>query len=591
MIRKTEQPIMPIEENDNNLNNYDPFPSFGIGESKIAMGYQELAEVMIEHRTVIIDGYGGVLWDKFKSGLADVFDKKCINVSWHSSQDFFKTEEEIEELIRPFLGGDDPIFGRRFGGSFIDFFDQDKLEHFCLPDEADIRVIFGPGASLLQREGYLIYVDLPKNEIQYRSRAGSITNLASSNPERPDIMYKRFYFVDWIVLNRRKKELLNDMDLFIDGQHPDTPIFISGDNFRDGLDQMSKNYFRVRPWFESGSWGGQWMKNNFKQLVDDVKNYAWSFELIVPENGVVFESSNILLEFSFDFLMYYNPEAMMGKSGFSRFGYEWPLRIDYLDTIQGGNLSIQCHPKPEYIKKEFGETIPQDETYYIMQCEENSRVYLGFQDKVDPDELKEELIKSRDSLSDGKDDYEVNIGKYVQTINSEKHDLFLIPNGTIHGSGSGNLVLEISSTPYIFTFKLYDWLRKSSDKPRPINIERGFSNLDFQKKGQKVKEELIASPVVIEEGEDWKKIHLPTHSEHFYDIHRYDFRGQIEENTDGSCHVLIVAEGNSVVLETGNGRRQSFNYGETFVVPAAASNYKLINENDEGVKVLKVFLK
>ena len=72
--------------------------------------------------------------------------------------------------------------------------------------------------------------------------------------------------------------------------------------------------------------------------------------------------------------------------------------------------------------------------------------------------------------------------RYVNRFPVKKHDHVLIPAGTVHGSGAGTMVLEISATPYIFTFKLWDWGRVDLDgKPRPIHLDHGVKNIQWDR--------------------------------------------------------------------------------------------------------------
>jgi mannose-6-phosphate isomerase class I len=562
---------------------YNVFPSYS-SEFPVYSGFDSLATRIINQQTVVLDGFGGVLWEDFTERLRTALKAFNKKIFWYNIDACLHSPGKINTTIEPNLNGDDPVFGKRYIGSLQDFFDEQKLELLRPSEEVDLNIVYGTGAALSKWDGLLVYVDLPKNEIQYRMRAGSALNLGSDSIAQPAQMYKRFYFVDWPVLNKHKQQLLPSIDCIVDEQRISDITWMEGDAFRSTLNGMLNNPFRARPWFEAGVWGGDWMKSHLKGLNKDEINYAWSFELISPENGIVIEGNNNLLEVSFDFLLFADNQKLLGDAA-RRFGTEFPIRFDFLDTFNGGNLSIQCHPRTEYIRENFGENFTQDETYYILDCDDDAQVYLGFQEDVNAKEFKAALVNAQQN------GIEMQVEKFVQKHQANKHDLFLIPNGTIHASGKNNLVLEISSTPYIFTFKMYDWLRLDlNGQPRPINIEHAFNNLYFDRKGHYVQEHLLSTPVVEEEWDGGRKLKLPTHREHFYTVDRYEFFGAVQINTNNQCHVCMLVEGDEVEVLV-NSKVFQFHYAETFIIPASVGLYEIRQKGDKKAFVVVAYVK
>ena len=188
----------------------------------------------------------------------------------------------------------------------------------------------------------------------------------------------------------------------------------------------------------------------------------------------------------------YCPKELLGERVYGRYGAEFPIRFDFLDTMGGGNLSLQVHPLTEYIQDTFGMHYTQDESYYFLDAEEDTYVYLGLKENVDREKMAEDLKKAE------KGEIPFPAEEYVNKIPVKKHDHVLIPAGTIHCSGKNTMVLEISATPYIFTFKLWDWGRVGLDGiPRPVHIEHGLKNIQWERTTPWIEENLIHQDEIV----------------------------------------------------------------------------------------------
>ena len=268
--------------------------------------------------------------------------------------------------------------------------------------------------------------------------------------------------------------------------------------------------------------------------------------------------------------------ALLGDPVQARFGDEFPIRFDFLDTMGGGNLSFQVHPLTEYIQQKFGLHYTQDESYYLLDAAPEACVYLGLKEGVDREAMAHDLRAAQTGGGPFPDD------RYVNRWPAKKHDHFLIPAGTCHCSGRGSLVLEISATPYIFTFKMWDWGRLGLDgRPRPIHLEHGLANLQWDRTTPWVRAQLINRITALAAGEGWREERTGLHEREFIETRRHWFTGRVPHHTGGlergSVNVLNLVEGDAAVVESPDQAFAPFvvHYAETFIVPAAAGAYTI----------------
>ena len=547
--------------------NYDKYPATRT-EGALFHGWDAIREALDRERRgpLAVDWYAGVHEAEITEGLLPGF-SRIIRM-----RDLMKPEAEIRRMTDPFMT-DDVLFGYVTNLRMPDFFDAEKLAAVRteLETAGEDVLILGAGAALVAPEhAVLAYADMARWEIQQRFRRHEVCGLGVDNREDPvSIQYKRGLFIDWRVLDYYKDTLFARVDWWIDTNAAGDPKMISRETFFRGIDKTARKPFRVVPFFDPAPWGGQWMKD-VCDLDREVPNFGWCFDCVPEENSLLLEVEGIKVEFPANDLILLRAREVLGAPVEARFGKDFPIRFDFLDTMGGGNLSLQVHPTTQFIREQFGMPYTQDESYYLLDAQPDAVVYLGLKKGVDRVQMIEDLRAAQ------RGELVFDAEKYVNKIPAKKHDHYLIPGGTIHCSGAGSMVLEISSTPNIFTFKLWDWGRLGLDgKPRPINVERGRHVIQWERDTDYVKAHLANHFSDVAEGEGWKEIKTGLHPNEFIETRRTSFSVPVTIRTENSVHVLNLVEGEEAVVESPDGRFEPFvvHYAETFIIPASVEEY------------------
>jgi mannose-6-phosphate isomerase class I len=538
-----------------------------------AMGWAEIIDRLASRgdaRRVAIECYPGAVIRVLREKLVSAFSPRLVLESNEAMLPAKSIEARFAERL-----GDDRVFARMQPVRLEEFFDQAKILEIRRRAEFEHGriVALGTGATLLLPQwDLLIYVDVNRWEIQQRHRRGETPSLGLENASAPaSELYKRAYFLDWRAADLERHELYRRVDYWIDGNVPDTPKMLAGAVLRSALADTAHRPFSLVPFFDPGPWGGEWMRRHF-HLPDGPPNYAWCFNCVPEENSLALRFGSRVYELPSLTLVHEHPESLLGEQIVRRFDAEFPIRFDFLDTMRGGNLSLQVHPLTSYIREHFGMAYTQDESYYLLDAAPDAMVFLGLREGIDRDAMIADLRSAQEAGS------VFPTEKYVNQWPAHKHDHFLIPAGTIHCSGRNSMVLEISATPYIFTFKLWDWGRLGLDgKPRPIHLEHGIRNIQWNRTTGWVREHLIAQETPVRQGDGWREERTGLHPLEFLETRRHWFTRTVPHHTRGNLNVLNLVEGAAVIIESPTEAFAPFRarYAETFIVPAAVGPYTI----------------
>ena len=151
------------------------------------------------------------------------------------------------------------------------------------------------------------------------------------------------------------------------------------------------------------------------------------------------------------------------------------------------------------------------------------------------------------------------------------------------------MVLEISATPYIFTFKLWDWARIGLDGlPRPVHINHGKEVIQWDRTTGWVMKNLVNAFETIEESGGYLEEHTGLHEREFIETRRHTLTGERLFKTEGSVLQANVVEGRGAVIESPTGAFAPYevHYAETFIIPESVKEFT-IRPLDDSVTILK----
>lgn len=325
---------------------------------------------------------------------------------------------------------------------------------------------------------------------------------------------------------------------------------------------MSELYpLKFEPILKEKIWGGTSLVNHYHKKADPVIKYGECWEVSAISDNLSIVCNGFLAGNNIEELIEVYMGDITGDSVYERFGVEFPLLIKLIEAKN--DLSVQVHPGNEMARerhKAYGKT----EMWYIIEAENDSRIYTGFKSPVDRDTYLKALESG-------------NLQELLSVETPEPDNFFFTPAGRIHAIGSGILLAEIQQTSDV-TYRIYDWNRKDENgNKRELHNDLALDAIDFNAAGKVMRK---SQPQMNKTENLVNCEFFTTNIINFNEIISKDY------NLIDSFVIYMCLEGEFLIRWDGNS--EPVIRGETVLLPALIKDVSL--EPAPEAKVLEIFI-
>ncbi len=592
---------MPIYENRRNAENLVRIAPEALSQVRHGFdaGLDALAEAVRTKNAccLLLDGWYGIDWKTIVPALQS----RLNNAKALSCASIYYDAAKLAELKTEWIT-EDPCFGKVNNvGTLDDFIDSARLKAFeaSCPDE--FCIVYGPGALKCFpdcKDSVRCYFDMTADPMLWQMWNGELIPFGSTEP-RKDYGWKEYYYNDFYVLQRHKAAELGKCDFYCEAVETKELTLMPEKVFEEILAVLARQPMKQIRTYSPGPWGAY----RYRQLWDipGLENNAWNrlagadlSLLIELENGVKINipSVDLLID---------NAAVFVGEFPAREYPGLIPVEI-WLDDgyfpdkqpAERTSMPIHNHPGTEYVKRHFNEPLGRYETYYIVEAYPGANTWMGFNNDACTEEWDTQCRKS------WKEQKAIpNWKEYIANWQTNVGDLFLIPEGTTHGHGGYQMVLEMDTCGNAaggeYSFFGYDFMRPTWDdrkktmtgKPMKMHLERYFE-IDKGFRADWVQKNLRARPVVIEWNQEYSRDRYTTLPQMPFEIERTHFTKRADGTTEGKyLQAATLTVGTSVVIRSKAHPERCCRIErlQCALIPAGFGDYEIINE-DEGASTV-----